>query len=297
MEKNALMRSRQITAIVMAVLVVYERGLAEVAAWTMLRSWLQTTGPDGSRSGARVLIYDNSAAERARPLQELPGCLYVHDPNNGGTAAAYACATRVASEIGVEWLLLLDHDTSVPEHFLEEAATTVFSGSASAAAWVPWVRLGNGAIISPVKVTWMGGFRPLHPGVLPSSGMHLSAIASGSLLRVASMRELLPWPKGLWLDYVDHWIFAQLHRRGLQTLILNQVLQQELSITAPKSLSPARLVSILNGEVIFQGLLGTCARLVYPWRLAWRVLRLARSNPGLAVHALKWIAVRRLYAR
>lgn len=281
----------------MAVLVVYERDLTEVSAWTVLRSWLRGGGSGGSRPGAHLLVYDNSATERAKPPPGVAGCRYVHDPNNGGTAAAYACAMRIAGEIPVEWLLLLDHDTHLPEGFLEEAVAATSSGSASAAAWVPWVQLRNGAIVSPAQITRTGGIRPLRAGVQPPADMHLSAVGSGTVLRVASMRELPPWPKGLWLDYVDHWIFAQLHRRGLKTLILNQVLQHELSIAAPASVSPSRLVSILNGEASFQRLLGTRARLVYPWRLAWRVLRLARSNPGLAVHALKWIAVRRLHAR
>lgn len=291
------MRSERTTVTLMAVLVVYERNLTEVPAWTVLRSWLEASGPHGSRPRAHLLVYDNSGTERARPPSGIRGCRYVHDPNNGGTAAAYACATRIAGEIGMEWLLLLDHDTRLPEGFLAEAAAAASSGSAFVAAWVPWVRLSNGAIVSPARVTWAGGIRPLRPGAQPPAGMRLSAIASGTVLRVVCMRELLPWPKGLWLDYVDHWIFAQLHRNRLKILIMDQVLQHELSIAGPASLSPARLVSILDGEASFQRLLGMSARLVYPLRLAQRVLRLARSNPGLAVHALKWIAVRTLHAR
>ena len=142
-------------------------------------------------------------------------------------------------------------------------------------------------------MTRFGTLRPLELGQTPRPEEHMSAIASGTILRVAALQSLLPLPEELWLDYVDHWIFAQLHRRGLRSIVLSQVLQHDLSIISLAHLSPIRLDSVLRGEARFLCLLGPIARLVFPWRIAWRVLRLASVNPQLAFKAFRSILHRR----
>lgn len=276
----------------MAVLVVYERGLADVKPWRTLHAWLE--GAYDSRPGIRLdhlLIYDNSSTPCAEPPVGIQRCQYTHNPKNGGTAAAYEAAIEIASAQGIQWLLLLDHDTQLPSDFLDQCGidSVSISGRQRAVALVPWVRHGRGLIVSPNRVTRTGTFRPLQPGQLPANGEHVSALASGSMLHVATLKSLLPIPKPLWLDYVDHWIFAQLHRQGLRTQVVDQVLEHELSVAAPAELSPARLLSVLDGEAVFTRTLGILARLVYPLRLVRRVIVLARVNPKLAAAAIGWI--------
>lgn len=270
----------------MAVIVVYGRELREVAAWEVLQRWLAT---DGSALG-HLLVYDNSPTPRVSAAGDVPHCRYVHDPNNGGTAAAYRCAADIARKLGIEWLLLLDHDTHLPDDFLPHTIASMRQSAAdeSIAAFVPWVRhQPTGRIISPVCVTRAGGFRPLKRG-RPLSGQP-SAISSGTVLRVAALAALLPLPRELWLDYVDHWIFARLHARGLRICTLDQELLHELSVASPRTLSPARLLSVLEGEVVFHRLLGLTARLVYPWRLTARILYFAVVRPRLAGCTLRWL--------
>jgi hypothetical protein len=220
----------------------------------------------------------------------VKGCEYLHNPDNGGIAAAYESALAIAGTLGIEWLLLLDHDTHLPASFLDQSSIAAHAaGHPAPVALVPWVRHGRNTIVSPARVTRSGGLRPLRPGQRPSGDAHLSAIASGSVLNVATLKNFPPMPKGLWLDYVDHWIFAQLHRSGLKIAISDQILEHDLSIASPGALSAARLRSVLDGEAIFTGLLGIFARIVYPLRLARRVVILARINPKLAVTAVRWI--------
>jgi hypothetical protein len=282
------MQPEQLVTKLMAVLVVYERDLAQVAPWPRLQSWLASS-PEAN-SGAYldyILIYDNSRVPRARPPDDLMRCRYVHNPANGGTAAAYEHAVALAGVQGAQWLLLLDHDTSLPADFLQGVA---LHGPSAAAAVVPWVTIPQRGIVSPMRVTRAGSFRALQPGKMPPAGEHLTAVASGSVLHVPTIKQLLPLPSGLWLDYVDHWIFTQLHRNGLTVAISNQRLQHEMAWASLKSLSAARLESMLAGERIFNRRLGRLARLVYPVRLLSRILRIAWANPPLAVHALKWMA-------
>ena len=142
--------------------------------------------------------------------------------------------------------------------------------------------------LSPSLVTRSGSFRPLNANQLVGRGQHVSAIASGSVLNVSALRELLPLPAGLWLDYVDHWIFAQFHRRGFVIELLNCRVDHDLSIVSPAALTESRLVSVLEGEAKYYSVLGWVARAVYPWRIVWRITQMLFVNPRLARCAFLW---------
>jgi hypothetical protein len=291
------MGDAQVPIPIVIVIVVYERSLADVEAWSALARRITEDGggfvaADGLRL-ERVLIYDNSSEARAEPTMDMPRVEYLHDAGNGGTAPAYARGAALAEALAVEWLLLLDHDTRLPPTFfagLGRALRAVAEAPEShVAALVPWVQVQDGAVASPTRVTRNGTFSPLRRGQTIDRGMHISGLASGTVLHVPTLVTILPAPRGLWLDYVDHWLFAQLHRRQLSTAIYEEVLTHDLSVSSLGTLRPARLRSILDGELQFHRLLGPLARRVYPFRLAARVLRLAVVNPALVPHAIDWM--------
>jgi len=280
----------------LTVIVVYERDLDEVQAWPFLRQRLRAAGRGSANEDHgflldRVLIYDNSLTARAQPVEYHPGCIYVHDSSNGGTAAAYACACTTAREAGIDWLLLLDQDTSLPCGFLEAASAGLTGSLVQPSALVPWVFHGT-SVVSPARVTDAGTIVPLQYQAPPPIARGLTAVSSGSLLHVPTLAAHMPIPDGLWLDFVDHWIFWQLRSHGLPVMVFDASLQHDLSICKLESLNLRRLTSILNGEASFLALLGTKARLVYPFRLAARVLRYATIRPELATHMLAWIVHR-----
>lgn len=275
----------------MAVLVVYERDVAKIEPLPALMAILDNEATEVGPSLDHLLIYENSTAPRARPAAEHAHCTYVHDPNNGGTAAAYSAAATLATNLHITWLLLLDHDTLLPPTFFRSAASA-FAQAATrppTAVLLPRVRHRDGRLISPVIVTSLGSFRSLGPGQVPHPGQHVSAIASGAILRVDAFRDLLPLPPDLWLDYVDHWVFARLHKCGLTTLVFDETIQHDLSIESPSTMSTARLDSVLRAEARFHSLLGPLARLAYPVRLGLRILRFAFVDPRLAVRVFRSI--------
>jgi hypothetical protein len=273
----------------MAVLVAYERDQAQLRPLATLQAWL-AAADGGALELAHILLYDNSATPRARPAAIDERISYLHNPANGGTAAAYAYAATLAASRECAWLLLLDHDTEVPRDLLQSAALALPGGGATSAALLPRAVNQKGRFISPAIVTRFGGFRPLNAGEMPATGHPLTAIASGCVLSVAALREILPFPDGMWLDFVDHWIFAQLRARGHCFALFESTLQQDLSIANPERVSWPRMRSILSSERRFQHSLGSSARRVYPWRVAWRIARLACLNPRLAWHAIIWLA-------
>jgi len=272
---------------IMAVLVVYERALQEVQAWSFLSGHLAAPEHHGLRL-QQLVVYDNSAHPKAAFAKEIAGCTYVHNASNGGTAAAYSYAIRIAAAAGIEWLILLDHDTLLPPRYLEGVAAALrVSDAATAAAFVPWV-YHRERVISPSVVTKVGTISPLQRGRSLTRVDSITAIASGSVLNVRMLETLLPLPHGLWLDYVDHWIFRQLHLRHQLVVILEQVLRHALSVEDPTQLSKRRLFSILDGEALFQKSLGSAARIVYPFRVVARAIRYLCIRPRLALYTFSW---------
>lgn len=276
---------------ILAVVVIFERDLGQVLCWPWLTQLLQVQAPRADTLCLRhVLVYDNSPSPRARPVQRLLRCSYVHDPLNGGTAAAYQRAADLAGHLGLGWLLLLDQDSSLPADYLQMAGSHLRTEANAASVLVPWVA-DRGRAVSPAVLTIWGGLRPLRQAAAPS-GKRLSAIASGCLIRITALRALLPFPRALWLDYVDHWMFARLQSSGGQVSVFDAHLEHRLSVLSPAELSPRRLRSILDGERHFLRLQGALARLVYPLRLLMRIGRYALIRPRLAAAALDWIGSR-----
>jgi Glycosyl transferase family 2 len=272
---------------IVAVLVVYERQLDVVEGWPALLAALLNPAGDTVRL-QQVVIYDNSPEPCAKPAADISGCTYVHDRENGGTAAAYMLAAATARDSGVDWLLLLDQDTRLsPDYLAALALVLATSSGPTPGALVPWV-VHEDTPISPARITWSGTIAPLRHDSQLRGLPGLTAIASGSLLHVPSFLELLPLPKGLWLDYVDHWVFRCLQKRSHVVTIVDQVLQHDLSIANLRHMSRRRLLSILEGEAQFQRLLGGGARILYPFRIAARVIRYFYIRPRLAIYTLAW---------
>lgn len=277
---------------ILAVIVVYERDLSAVLAWPFLRHCIVTSVDHRSAQHNHgfcldsVVIYDNSSHARALPAELLPGCLYVHDAGNGGTAAAYEHAINLALTRDIDWLLLLDQDTLLPYNFFDAASAALVKGTRQPSALVPWVFQGD-HVVSPARVTEAGSFDPLCYDALLREGSNLTAIASGCLIYVPHLLQIAI-PRALWLDYVDHWIFAELRKKHSLILVFDCSLQHNLSISSLKSLTLNRLTSILNGEATLLPTLGAKARLVFPFRLVARVMRYAWHRPELAIHTIGW---------
>jgi hypothetical protein len=273
---------------VLAVLVTYERPLAEVEAWPVLAALLaRDRGLSSPLAG--LLVYDNSTTPRTAETARIKGCVYMHNPRNGGTAAAYTQAAAVAREAGVQWLLLLDQDTRVTEGFLEAVAGALGrSRNNRLDALVPWV-VQDGVPVSPATISRLGTIRPLAGGAAAQPARPLTAIASGSVIRVATLEAMMPFPGALWLDYVDHWIFLQIHGRGGMVEVLNCELEHDLSVSSLQTMSRQRLLSILNGEREFFRLLARVPRAIYPLRVAVRTLRYLAQRPQLAQWVCAWV--------
>lgn len=275
---------------VLAVLVIYESDFMEAMAWDVLVGWLRE---DASKSIhlRQILIYDNSKLPNKNAFEEVKGLTYVHDPTNGGTAAAYTHAVSLALFHGTEWLLLLDQDTALPTTYLNSLNNALLSQTVERSPpeiLVPLVRHGV-RLISPGVLTRWGSINPMCVPKCTDDQSFFTAIASGTFLKAELLGSIIPFPSGLWLDYVDHWIFSEVRRHGSIVGILDVTLAHDLSIKTPLSLSTVRLNSILDGELILYRKLGVLARIVFPLRLLKRVIYYSIVNPALVSEVISWI--------
>ncbi|MFL0415868.1 hypothetical protein [Sphingomonas sp. 179-A 2A2 NHS] len=252
---------------IMAVLVLYGRPLEDAVSWPVLRSWLD----DDSHAGLRhCLVYDNSPMSLTDGGSLPANAHLLHDPDNSGTAGAYAAAVDYAARTGCEWLLLLDQDTALPADYLAIARETM-AATPDAEVMVPRVR-HDAQLVSPATITRAGTVRPC---AAPDhvAGM-TTAISSGAVVRRRAIENVV-FPPSIWLDYVDHWLFLRLHRHGAYVAVIDTDLSHDLSVRTPATLSAARLASILAAESTFYIALGGRARAVLPLRRLMRAARYA----------------------
>jgi hypothetical protein len=273
----------------MAVVVAYERPPEAIPSWTYLTKVLTENVQVNCKALSHLLLYDNSANRHAPTCHIGPSVTYIHDPANGGTAAAYTKAIEVANRSAIQWLLLLDQDTILTDSYMQAMRAQLQKlAMHPPAAIVPWV-VHDGAVISPARIRPWGSIAPLERKEIPIGQMEpLTAIASGCVLHVPTVVKIMPIPRDFWLDYVDHWIFSQFKARGLPVVVVETALEHDLSVRAPRSIGARRLKSILDGELAFHGSLGVLARAVYPIRLLARMLRYLVIAPRTSAQTFVW---------
>jgi GT2 family glycosyltransferase len=272
---------------VLAVIVLYQRGVNEIVG---LKSLIQLTGQKKEIFVIKsILIYDNSM-QRQNKIEFcfINNVLYIHNPENGGTVAAYSCAVDIAIKNQIEWILFLDQDTGIEENMLAELSEFYLDRrSVEFGALVPVV-LHDKKQISPAVINKYGCLRPLCLKEKCRGNDVLTAVASGALIRTAFLKEILPFPSELWLDYVDHWMFLQMYRKGYSVGIYRAKIQHDLSVMNISKLTVKRVLSILDGEIFLCSEIGCLAVVFFPIRLLLRILRYGIWNRKLVIPILGW---------
>lgn len=239
---------------VLAVLVLYNRSFNDVPCALHLMQWLAAPGTVSVRlSLAHCLIYDNSPVAQPLDLGMHERIDLFHDASNGGTRAAYLYALKIAGARGYPWILFLDHDTDLPQDFFLDAdrALATVAPDTPVCAVVP--RVFEGFVpISPSWITSYGRVHALQDAQTAAHGrIGLTAIASASLVRTASLAAVLPIPAVFSLDYLDHWLFRELQRRGERIAVSSARVEHSLSVQSMKSMDIDRYRAILAAELAF----------------------------------------------
>ncbi|RTR36405.1 glycosyltransferase [Robertmurraya yapensis] len=199
-----------------------------------------------------VVIYDNGPENQQQLIvdkwKENIRFSYTSDPRNRGISEAYNYAYAAAKKNNSEWLLLLDHDTAITNEYFDELINKQ-NVNANVAAVVPRI-ISEEIMISPV---YSDTLRPLI-GDKPTEGLQerpIMAINSGALIRLPFLDKIGGFTKEFQLDYLDHWLFHKIFEKGYTVLVLNSILEHELSVLDYKRVSLQRYKSIIDSEFHF----------------------------------------------
>jgi GT2 family glycosyltransferase len=239
---------------ILAVAALYQQSPRESNA---LSSWRAILKSDPAlASHFSLVIYDNSF-ERHQIADDFP-LHYVHDPANGGLAAAYNYALSRAEDAGYEWLLLLDQDTILTSEFLAEliACADAVHTKDKVAAIVPKLMV-RGTILSPAEhfLDFLRHqFRNHMQTLRHAAGIQqgrVSAYNSGAALSVPWLRSVGGFPKEFWLDYLDHAVFHALWTSGRRVYVLHAVLQHDLAESDLNARPIGRFRNVLQAQSLF----------------------------------------------
>jgi len=214
-------------------------------------------GDPAMASHFSLVIYDNSA--ESHQIAEDSALHYVHDPANGGLAAAYNYALSRAEDTGYERLLLLDQDTTLTSEFLAELIDCAHAlrTEDNVAANCPQA---DGAGNDSLAGGTLPRFHPpsiskLCPHVRLRGRWHsagrISAYNSGSTLNVRMLRSIGGFPSEFWLDYLDHAVFDALAAKGYRVYVLHAVLQHELAESDLNARPIWRFRNVLQAQSLF----------------------------------------------
>ena len=284
---------------ILAVIVLYKTCANDSVSVTSLARALAATVPDALR--LRVMLVDNSPEASAAP-GIFEDEMYRSAPGNCGLARAYNSALQVAHELGFDWLLTLDQDTSLPENFLSELgnAVALVDADPQFAAVVPQIQ-GAGRVLSPYTFRWGAvptWFPPGYTGI-PCAAVY--ALNSASLLRVSALRQVGGYDPRFWLDASDHAIFHALAAYGKRVYVAGNIqVQHQLSMLGEKNSMPAqRYENLLAAESAFWDLhMNRMANWERNVKIAGRLTRqLWRGETELRRISMRVLQLRLLHTR
>jgi GT2 family glycosyltransferase len=262
----------------LAVAALYEQSPSESNALSSFCAILERDPAMASRFS--LVVYDNSAESHL--IAEDFTIHYVHDPANGGLAAAYNYALSRAEDTSYEWLLLLDQDTTLTHEFLAELIDCVHAlrTEDNVAAIVPKL-IVRGTVLSPtehfldfLRHQFRNHVRTLDQAAGIQEG-RVTAYNSGSTLSVPVLRSIGGFPREFWLDYLDHSVFHALCIRGYRVYVLQAVLQHDLAESDLNARPIWRFRNVLRAQSLFVKRTGSFTdRLLYRLWLLRSVRRL-----------------------
>jgi GT2 family glycosyltransferase len=231
---------------ILPVIVLYNCALEESETY-------RTLGPQlRDRKVGPVVVYDNSSESCPLPYDPNLTFIHHHDAGNGGIAAAYNFALRIAVDRRIGWLLLLDQDSKFPDDYLTavDQAICEYASTSSVIAAVPRAWWKN-QLFSPNQVRY-GRHTPLHRDLEGVCEHEITAINSGAMVRTEFLFRLGGFTPNYRLDCVDRWLFRRIYSAKNTVAILPVDIQHNLSVLDYRgNISLERYRSILTAETRF----------------------------------------------
>jgi GT2 family glycosyltransferase len=274
------------TRAILPIIVLYNVPLAESSTYRSLTASMQLYG----QNQPTIAVYDNSPIRQATEAEEKRLLTYRHDASNSGLAVAYNWALEIAQSIGIPWLLLLDQDTELPPNSFEISLRDArsYESDSEVVAIVPTVRSVKN-LVSPMRVTRFG-LKRLSKLAAGKQNTEIMAINSGALIRCLFLDSIGGFDNAYKLDFLDHWLFAQIRKASKCAAISDLVIEHDLSVSNYRTkISLERYRSILSSEALFvREERAFWQRALYPIHLLGRSLKqlLVYRASAIAVHTI-----------
>ncbi len=251
-----------------AIIVLYHQSEIESKTLYSLNSSLNSLN-----KSLRTIIYDNSESKfvfdlknaiKIYPNLEIE---YLANKSNPGLSEAYNYALN--KSLNARFLLLFDQDTTVTNDFLQE----VLCNDSNYDCLVPNVTSKNNIQISPMWYNCYGGLEVITPNTINNKKGFVTAINSGAVYNVESLRRLGGFSNEFKLDMLDHYIFYMMNLKNYKILFLNASINQDLSIDNYTNIGFDRFKSIMESEVKLVRKFRFINIFLYRFRVAIRAIK------------------------
>ncbi|MGX7149239.1 glycosyltransferase [Enterococcus ureasiticus] len=222
-------------------IVLYQTEISQTPSYDYIKEIIN------KKNFVHLLVYDNSQKPQENELFYYDNVHYIHDETNPGLAKAYNIGIKYFNQIQGGLLLLLDQDSLLDSTYLDTLLT--MSLEDEVVAYVPIV-FSHGRQISPVFSDQYIGCR----SELPKAGIYsqrLMSINSGAVLSKELLKSIGFFNEEFPLDFLDHWLFYEIHQLGKKICVLDYRMEHELSVLNYEKLSSQRYESIIRAETLF----------------------------------------------
>lgn len=217
-----------------------------------------------------ILVYNN---DNQIQIPQHPDYQIYNSPTNSMLAGAYNYALNLAIDKQIQWLLLLDQDTTLTLQYFNELHNTLTNISENIACITPIIK-ANKKHLSPVKYNPYFGPKWFLKPVLP--GIHddcLFAFNSGTLINVTAISSINGFPNEFPLDDLDICYFYRLYKKNYSTHVLPIEIEHQLSVlNYAQNMTPQRYQSILDYDKLMAKEIGKTAQIALTIRVIIRTV-------------------------
>ena len=212
----------------LVVIVLYNIDLYDSLTFTSLRN--AAINFDNSLK-INLLIYDNSLHRKNyfKIIKEDSrfNVECVHNPENPGVSKAYNQAAKLAEKMDMNWLIILDQDTKLPDQFIYqyEHAANKFPDFP---LYAPKVYDGS-ILFSPCRYHLNKGsnLKNIRPGVHPMKNKNV--LNSGLLIRLESFLKVGGYDETVSFYFSDFVFFNRLKKQFQKFVVVDCRLEHQLS--------------------------------------------------------------------
>ena len=152
---------------------------------------------------------------------------YVHCPENKGLGIAYNEGAKYAQKHHIDWVVLLDQDTTFSENYVNQLNAAIKSHT-NIKLFAPIIRLKNQTPFSPTRYKHKRGYSvKLTSGVYPF--LKYSPVNSGMAINTQRFLEAGGYNPLIKLDFADYQFIEQFRRIEKSFFIVDSVAIQDFS--------------------------------------------------------------------